>query len=409
MRIEDTDRERSTKEYEENIIQGLSWLGITWDGPIHHQTERTEVYRTYLEQLIADKKAFWCFHTKEELEAERQAQMDLKQPPRHVCSHKHSPPHANLRDGIIRLAVDESSDRIITFQDRIKGDISWQQNLLGDFSIAKDLTTPLYNLAVAVDDIDMGITHVIRGEDHISNTPKQILIYEALGKALPAFAHVPLILGPDKSKLSKRHGATAVSDYGKDYLPQAMVNFLGFLGYTFSKDIISIEEMIGEFELEKIHSSPAVFDIKKLNWINSQYVKNLPLPDLKKYIGHEEISDHAARLIGERLERFSDAQSFAYLWSDPVYEKDLLIWKKSDIKGVKRALESVINIIEETGTENSDIIRGKLDSLSDDRGFIYWPMRVALSGAKASPDPVDLALALGKEETLQRLRNALNK
>lgn len=408
FRIEDTDRERSTKEYEDNIIEGLTWLGLDWDGDIYRQTERGDIYRKYLGELLENKKAFYCYHTKEELEIERNAQMEAKEPPRHICSHKYDSPE-NKDGGIIRLNVDEKSDRVIVFEDKVKGEIKWTQNLLGDFSIAKDLDNPLYNFAVAIDDMDMGISHVIRGEDHISNTPKQILVYEALNKPIPIFAHVPLILGSDKSKLSKRHGATAVTDYKKDYLPESLVNFLGFLGYTFSKDIISISEMVSEFELDKIHSSPAIFDVQKLNWINSQYVRNLPVGELKKKIGHEEISDFAASLIGERLEKFSDAQVFSYLWERPKYDKELLVWKKSDLEGAINSLKTLLNVLGDIDMNESDIMRGRLDAISEDRGSVYWPLRVALSGAKMSPDPIDLAKALGSQEVIARIKIAINK
>src|SRR3989344_9058016 len=213
LRIEDTDRERSTKEYEQSILDALEWLNLKWDGKVVRQSERMDKYRTALEKLLADGKAFYCHHTKEELEAERKEQEEKKEAPIHVCSDKNEgkgkPP-----GGIIRLAI---GNETISFNDEIRGEIRFESSLLGDFSIAKSLDEPLYNLAVVVDDVDMKITHVIRGEDHISNTPKQLLIYEALGKTPPQFAHLPLILASDRSKLSKRNGAVAVVDYKKDY------------------------------------------------------------------------------------------------------------------------------------------------------------------------------------------------
>src|SRR3989344_1745601 len=239
LRVEDTDKERSTKEYEHGILDALTWLGLRWDPPspgfgrasgeIVRQSKRGIIYRKALEQLISEGKAFWCNHSKEELETERKEQEQKKEPPRHICDHKHnSKTHfpvsgpEKVKDWVLRLAVDTNSEHKVVFDDIIRGPIEFKAALLGDFSIAKSLNEALYNFAVAVDDSDMGITHVIRGEDHISNTPKQILIYEALDRTLPQFAHLPLILASNRSKLSKRHGATSVVDFKKDYLPEAL-------------------------------------------------------------------------------------------------------------------------------------------------------------------------------------------
>ena len=281
---------------------------------------------------------------------------------------------------------------------------------MGDFSIAKSLDEPLYNLAVVVDDTDMEITHVIRGEDHISNTPKQILIYEALGKTLPQFAHLPLILATDRSKLSKRHGAVAVVDYKQDYLPEAVINFLGSMSFTFSKEILTKEEMVGEFELFKVHKSGAVFDLKKLNWLNSQYIKTLSPEEFRKASGIPEIPDAAVPLITERLEKLSDAQNFDYFWKEPEYDKKLLVWKNSSVEDVKNSLEESRKIIEKT--ENNETTRLALDELGKkigNRGLVYWPLRVALTGKEKSPDPVDVFSVLGRERSLKRIETAIKK
>ncbi len=414
LRIEDTDLERSTKEFEEDIIAGLGWLGINWAGPIYRQSERLDVYEKYLKELLDSGKAFWCYHTQEELDAEKNIQMEKKEAPRHVCEHKLPDYGLRITDskkGIIRLAVDENSDRVIKFHDEIRGDIEWEEKLIGDFSLAKDLRTPLYNFAVVVDDTDMEISHVIRGEDHISNTPKQVLIYEALGKAVPKFAHLPLILGTDRSKLSKRHGATSVMEYKQDYLPEALINFMGFLGYTYSKEILSKEEMAEEFDLGKIHKSGAIFDVKKLNWINSQYIKNLSGEEFKKVSGLGALSDKVIPLVTERLEKLSDSDAFSYLWSEPQYDKELLKWKNSSFDDVKKSLEAVLDILEnrkpETGLASS--LDGAAAKFDNNRGLIYWPLRVALTGKEKSPDPVEIALALGKEEVIKRINSAIKK
>ena len=409
LRIEDTDRERSTKEYEESILGALRWLDLDWENEVIHQSERTHLYRTALEQLLSEGKAFYCHHSQEELEAERQRQEFQKQPPRHECNHKDLP-IGKEGGGIIRLAVGDSK-QLVSFEDQIRGHIEFKANLLGDFSIARTVTDPLYNFAAVVDDAEMEISHVIRGEDHISNTPKQILVYEALGKTPPLFAHLPLILAPDRTKLSKRHGAMAVVDYKKDYLPEAIINFLGGLGYTFSKDVLSREEMVEEFDLSKVHKSGAIFDTKKLNWINCQYIKHLSPEEFRTVSGIQEISDLAVPLVIERLEKLSDAQEFAYLWQEPVYEKELLQWKDSSLEDVKNSLTQTLAVIEETEVINDELLRNELEALSvsSSKGLVFWPLRVALSGKEKSPDPVQLAVVLGKDEVIKRIKNALQK
>lgn len=407
LRIEDTDLERSKKEYEEDILSSLEWLGLNWDGPVPHQTERLDIYEKYLKQLLDSGKAFWCGHSKEELDAESKSQIVKREAPRHICEYK----KAQSAEGIIRLAVDENSTRAIRFDDEIRGTIEWEERLLGDISLAKDLRTPLYNFAVVIDDFEMEISHVIRGEDHISNTPKQILIYEALGKPIPKFAHLPLILGPNRSKLSSRHGAVSVNGYKKDYLPEAMVNFMGFLGYTYDKDILTVEEMVREFELKKVHKSGAVFNIEKLNWTNSQYIRRLS-PQEFKNLTNLQVSDAAVPLITERLEKLSDARNFDYFWKEPEYDKDLLIWKNSGLEDVKKSLEFVVEILLKSDFNRQDLLRKSLDELGKklgNRGLAYWPFRVALTGKEKSPDPVDVAVVLSMSIVLKRIKVALKK
>jgi len=411
LRIEDTDLERSKKEYETDIIEGLSWLGISWDGEIYRQTKRLNLYKQYLQTLLDNGKAFWCHHTVEELETESKAQMASKEPPRHICDHKNSQKGKQTGE-IIRLAVDRDAPKII-FKDLIRGDIEWDPNLLSDISLAKDLDTPLYNFAVVADDIDMKISQVIRGEDHIANTPKQILIYQALGEKIPEFAHLPLILAPDKSKLSKRHGAVAVTEYKQDYLPDALVNFMGTLGYTYSKEILSKEEMAKEFEISKVHKSGAVFDVKKLNWINTQYMKQLPLEEFNRLTGIQA-SATTLPIIVERLERLSDVAKFHYFNPDdkPEYSRDLLKWKEYDYPAIESSLRETKQIIEHLSVGDQSVLREAFDALAGkigDKGLVYWPFRVALTGEKASADPIDIAISLSQEVVIQRIDRALAK
>ena len=417
LRIEDTDKERSTKEYERSILEAIEWLGLRWDsqdGGFYRQSERSIFYRKALEKLITEKKAFWCNHTKEDLEVERKKQETNKEPPRHICDQKNNSNNftffpASSTDGagwILRLAVDTNSDRKVDFDDIIRGHIEFKAELLGDFSIAKSLDEALYNFAVVVDDANTEITHVIRGEDHISNTPKQILIYEALGLPVPQFAHLPLILSSDRSKLSKRHGATSVVDFKKDYLPDALINFLGSLSYTFSKELMTKEEMIQEFEIKKVHKSGAVFDIKKLNWLNSRYIKKMSPEEFRKISGLN-VLESVISIITERLEKLSDVNNFEYFWKEPEYGKELLKWKDSSFEDVRNSLEESKKII-----EFSENIRMDLDSLGEklsNRGLAYWPLRVAVTGKEKSPDPVEIINAIGRKKTLERIKAAIKK
>ncbi len=419
LRIEDTDLERSDKKYEEDILESLRWLGLLWDEE-YWQSKRLDIYKKHIQKLLDGEKAFLCYHSIEELEAEKREQVKKREAPRHICSHKKTPSakrQALSGNGIIRLAVDENSQRIIHFKDIIRGTIEFEQRVIGDLSIAKDPDTPLYNFAAVVDDHEMKISHVIRGEDHIPNTPKQILIAEALGFDLPKYAHLPLILGPDKSKLSKRHGATSIAEYKNDYLPEAMVNFMGFLGFTYSREILTASEMVKEFDLEKVHKSGAIFNIEKLNWTHSQYVKNLDARELKKLTGIKSLPEKAIPLILERLRKLSEVNDFNYFWEEPEYEAELLIWKNSDRGQIKRALE----LVKETLGSNVEwevfdekYIRAELDEVArgqfgGERGTVYWPLRVALTGKRESPDPVQIMGILAKDETLERIRKAIKK
>jgi len=280
LRIEDTDLERSNPKYEKNIVDGLQWLGIQWD-EFYKQSERIDSYAKYLKKLLDSSRAFYCCHSKEELEKERKEKLKKKEPPIHICEHYNK----KLKKGIIRFRPPKKK---IVFDDLIRGKVEFNSELLGDISIAKNLKTPLYNFAVVIDDYEMKISHVIRGEDHLSNTPKQILIQEALNLPIPQYAHLPLILGPDKTKLSKRHGVVSVADYQKQgYLPEALINFMALLGWSPQDKISSQksenprdEEMIKKFSLGKIQKGGAIFNVAKLDWFNGNYIRQKSLENL---------------------------------------------------------------------------------------------------------------------------------
>ncbi|HEY4520265.1 MAG TPA: glutamate--tRNA ligase family protein, partial [Candidatus Paceibacterota bacterium] len=246
----------------------------------------------------------------------------------------------------------------------------------------------------------------------ISNTPKHILIYEALEKDIPQYAHLPLLLAPDRSKLSKRTGIVSLNEYKKDYLPEVIFNFLATLSHTYSQEILSKEELIKEFDLKKIHKSGAVFDIKKLNWLNSQYIKRLSPSEFKKVVANEKISDMAVPIITERLEKLSDVKEFDFLWEEAEYPKELLLWKTSSFNDVKMSLMEVLGSFKAKTALNASELRESLDALGKekgDRGLVYWPLRVALSGREKSPDPIQIAEVLGREEVMERIKTALEK
>ncbi len=439
MRIEDTDLERSDSKFEEDIKESLQWLDLEWD-EFYKQSDRIQIYKKYLQKLLDEGKAFWCCHTKEELKKENEEQIKRKEAPRHVCQHKYGKPKikmTNGKNGIIRLLVNENSTRVIHFDDLIRGTIEWQERLIGDLSLAKSLETPLYNFAAVVDDYETKISHVIRGEDHISNTPKQILIQEALGFNSFQYAHLPLILGPDRTKLSKRHGAESIREYKKQgYLPETMNNFMALLGWRPKErnklekpeDIYFIDELVNLFDLKNIQKSPAVFDVKKLNWMNGYYIHQLPAeqfraaitPFIIKELGvsmiKEDFLDKIQHLMTERIEKLSDVRNFDYFFREPEYDRGLLNWKSTPADEIKRSLILTKEAFEPVDWEifDKDYIRRKLDDLAKenfpgDRGVVYWPLRVSLTGKEASPDPIDILNVLDKKTVMERLDNALAK
>ena len=364
LRIEDTDLERSKKEFEDNILEGLKWLGLDWD-EFHRQSERREIHKKYLKQLLDSGNAYG-------------------------------------EDNAVKLKVD--SGKKLAFDDLVRGTIEFDSKHEKDFVIARTLESPLYHLAVVVDDHEMGITHFIRGEDHIPNTAKHILIQDALGIARPQYAHLPLILGADKTKLSKRHGAVSLEEYkAQGFLPEAMLNYLAILGFTAPQEIMSRDELVAAFDLKKIHKSAAVFDIKKLEWFNGEYIKKMTNDELLMTIGQKY--EKILPMVRERMKTKKDLGEFDFFFEKPLMNPALLQWKKRTLDESRAALMKVRKIIE-TVDFQENILRSALDELGfelGDRGLVYWPFRVALSGRKASPDPVDIALILGKEETLRRI------
>ncbi len=425
LRIEDTDRERSTKEYTKNILEGLAWLGIEHDGDIPHQSERGEIYCKHTEHLIETGAAYIS------QEGERES-------PKTVGFRTRSTRGANSkiegdRTEVIRF---KNPNKKIIFTDLIRGDIEVDTTDLGDFVIAKDLESPLYHLAVVIDDFEMGVTHIIRGDDGIANTPRQILIQEALGAPRPVYAHIPMILSPDRSKLSKRHGAMAATEY-KDlgYLPEAIINFLAFLGWNpgTEQEIFSMEELVKEFRLEKVQKSGAVFNTEKLDWFNKQYIMKLPedallekmlaaLPEeiLTAPWFKREIFEKIIPIIQEKIVRFGEVpdmvNQMGFFFETPKYESKNLLPKERNSAETAPRIETIINFLGEItegvkGDWTAENIKAAIweYATAEGRGNVLWPMRYALTGQEKSPDPFTVASVLGKDETILRLCAASKK
>jgi len=418
LRIEDTDKERSRKEFEDDIIEQLSWLGFAWD-EFYRQSERMEIHKTYLQKLLDAGKAFYCAHTKEELVAEHENQIEKKAIPRHVCGHRDE----GRSGGIIRLRNDTQG--LLSFSDLIRGIITFDSQVLGDISIARELESPLYNFVVVVDDAEMNITHVIRGEDHIPNTPKQMLIQQALGFPMPTYAHLPLLLGTDRSKLSKRHGDTAIRDYRKvGYLPEAIINFIALLGWNpgTDREFFTLDELVKEFSLEKVQKAGAVFNEEKLAWINHAYIRKLSPEQLASklmpFIEQEGLSAETINRIAEveapRLSKLKDIKEHIVIYTQtPSYDSALLAWKgKQDTAEIKAHLIETRKILCDI-SEKDFASPGHLEELlmpyaaAHSKGNVLWPLRVALSGREKSPGPFEIMYVIGKERTIERIDTAL--
>ncbi len=457
LRIEDTDKERSNSKYEEDIIRSLEWLGIDWDegvekgkyGP-YRQSKRGEVYKKYLKQLLEEGKAYRCYCSAKDLEKEREEQRKRGEAPRYSgkCAQLKKEKEG---DFVVRFRLPQKEE--IHFKDLIRKEVSFKVEDIGDFVIGKSDFSPLYNFAVVVDDHEMQITHVIRGEDHISNTPRQIVLQEALDFHTPYYAHLPLILGPDKSKLSKRHAAVSMYEYReKGYLPEAMINFLSFLGWNpgGEREIYSLEEIIKEFDIERCKKGGAVFNIKKLDSINGEYIRSKDSEELAKmcipflvnsgllyveweeeqfvpaYGGKELTSSlfdkdgkevkmekisQVVSICKERMRNLAEITELAdYFFIEVEYDKELLQWKDMSTEEIHSSLEKGIEAISRIENwELSEIEEVLTKEAGENKGPFLWPFRVALSGKKASAGPFEIAWVLGREETLKRLKKAKNK
>lgn len=454
LRLENTDKERSKKEFADDIVDGLKWLGLAWDEGPYYQSQRGQIYKRYLQKLLDEDKAYYCFCSHEELEAQRQYQMSRGEAPIYsgkcaeITRQEAESLLAQGKKPVIRF---RGSAKKIAFDDIVRGDVEFDGRLLGDFVIAKDFDNALYNFIVVVDDFEMGVTHVIRGEDHISNTPKQILIQEALDLPRPVYAHLPMILAADRSKMSKRHGAVAITEYRKQgYLPEALLNFIAFLGWNpgTDKEVYSIGELIKDFSLKKIQKGGAIFNQKRLDFLNSSYIRQYPAKQLAQlcvpYLIEADLIEtgnepgsYAVKKTGElvlpeflekivlyhqpRLKKLSEITELSsYFFAGELsYDKELLKWGDANLVETTLALDEIEKIFSEIKTgewskENLEAValsrtaefNRSIGKLEKDRGYLLWPLRVSLCGQKMSIGPFEMADVLGREKTLQRIRDA---
>ncbi len=428
LRIEDTDRERSTKEAEEAIFEGLRWLGLDWDegpgvggphGP-YFQMERLEIYEAHAERLIADGKAYACYCTKEELEEGRNKAQAEKRQYRYpgTCRDK---PYDRAKRHVVRIRAPETG--ATAWDDLVKGRISTPHDTLQDEVILRADRVPLYNFGAVVDDVTMKINLVARGDDHVNNTARQILMYQALGYPVPAFAHVPMILGADKARLSKRHGATNVTAYrDMGYLPEAVVNYLVRLGWSHGdQEIFTRDELIRHFDFKDVGATASVFNLEKMAWVNHEWLRKLPIDELARRAlpfflaaGLPAADDAKLRRVcevaKERAKTFGEyVAQFRYFYA-PV-QLDPKAKDKFLTKEAKPILEAIRDGIARLPALETQPLEKLFQDLAAERGLglgkVAQPARVALTGGTASPGMYDVVQILGREESLKRLDDAI--
>lgn len=443
VRIEDTDLKRSTKESEENIKDSLKWLGMNWDegidvggphGP-YRQTERLDLYKKEVQRLLDEGKAYYCYCSAEELEKSRKAQLDAGKTPiydehcRHLTEEEKAKYEAEGRKPVVRLKV--RKDGVFAFDDMVRGHVEFQAAGVGDFIIMKSDGIPVYNFAVVIDDAFMEVTHVIRAEEHLSNTPRQLAIYEALGYKPPKFGHISLILGEDHKKMSKRHGATSVTEYrNMGYLPEAVVNYLALLGWTpkGEQEIFTEEELIKQFSMKRVSSNDAVFDINKLNWINFQYMKKLDADQLYALIfpflvkaGYvdatvsEEKKDWLKKVIWFMKDHIyfagqaADELRFFFEDMPKITDGDIIAVMKEETSG--KLLKAFIEDLKALETFDQAEIKKCFNACMKAQGIkgkaAYEPTRIALTGATQGPGMFEMMELFGREKTMDRLEAAL--
>jgi glutamyl-tRNA synthetase len=437
LRIEDTDRERSTLEANRAIFRGLEWLGLDWDegpnvggqlGP-YYQTERLALHQQQAEQLVKEGKAYYCFCTPDELDKKRKEAAARKEAPRYDGKCRKLPEAeikklaASDKPRVIRFMLPPIGETVV--KDQIRGQVVFKNELLDDFVIVKSDGFPTYNFACVVDDHLMEISHVIRGDDHLSNTPRQILLYQAFGWDLPKFAHIPMILGKDKARLSKRHGATSVIAYSDlGYLPEAVLNYIAKLGWGHGdQEIFSREELIQKFALANVSKSSAIFDTNKLNWLNGKYIRQI-LPErlvdlceplLLEAYGKQDLAylKKVVLALHDRLTLIPDVVPLSKYFFEDV--------KEYDPKGVKKHFQSehgkkILETLKERLAKVEPFKKDQIEPVFKDLakelgvklGVVIHPCRLALTGTLQSPPMYDVVEILGKKQVDQRVQAALN-
>jgi glutamyl-tRNA synthetase len=431
LRIEDTDRERSSAEMTRAILDGMRWLGLDWDEGPTHQADGLERHRADALKLLEHGSGYRCFCTVEELDARR-------------AVHPAGPAAFRYDRRCAGIPAEESARRAAAgaphtirflvpagrtmWQDAVHGEVAFENGDIEDFIVLRTDGTPIYNLAVVSDDIDMRITHVIRGDDHISNTPKQILLYEALRQPIPVFAHVPMILGPDGKRLSKRHGATAIGEYeARGILADAMVNFLALLGWSPGNDdeILSRDELVSRFSLAGINRASAVFDTQKLEWMNGRYLTGMPAAELITALRRELVSEgvmperdeawwqRLVELLKVRARTLRDMAEQARPYVVPVLEYDPAAvakhWKEPQLTAerLQRIADTLAALPDFAEASMEAAVRGLADQEGVAAGKLIHPLRVALTGAAASPGIFDISVLLGRQEVLRRIGRAV--
>jgi len=422
LRIEDTDVARSTQESVDAILQAMDWLGLSYDEGPYYQSDRFDLYRQKVEQLLAEGKAFRCYCTAEELEAKREAALKSGGKPKYDGTCRNRTDQPADRPFVVRFRSPQAGET--AFKDRIKGTISFQNEELDDVIIQRSDGTPTYNFVVVVDDAEMGINLVIRGDDHINNTPRQILMYQALGYPVPEFAHVPMILGADKTRLSKRHGATSVMAYREmGFLPEAMVNYLVRLGWSHGdQEIFSMEELIEKFSLENVGKSAGVFNPDKLLWLNAHYIKSGDPSRLgsllKEYLAARGVDagegpelPAVVRTLQERSRTMVEMAEGAAFYFVREFSYDAEATAKFLTADKKPVLEALVGGLEASTEFDERAIEEVFASVLGEFGLklgkVGPTVRVALTGGTVSPGIYEVMAVLGKSESLRRLAGAI--
>lgn len=450
LRIEDTDRERLVEGGIENILNSLLWAGIKPDEGVsfdenknivqigeldsYIQSERLEIYHKYVDELLEKDHAYKCFCSTERLTELRETQQENKQPTgydghcRNLSAEEVTSKVEAGEKFVVRMKM--PTEGVTKFTDLVRGEVEFKNELVDDQVILKSGGFPTYHLAVVVDDHLMEITHIFRGEEWLSSTPKHVVLYEMFGWEAPQFAHLSLLINEQKQKLSKRHGDVSVTDFKEaGYLPQALINFVAFLGWNpgDEREIFSLAELEKEFSVERISKASAVFSREKLDWYNSQYIKNLSpeelLENVKPYLVNANLTSDdtefllkAVSLEKDRVVTLKEIpEAIAFLFAESLdFDGELLVWKKSTKEDAKEKLQEVLVFFEtlEDGDWKTETLEEKTKTWIVEKGYgvgdVLWPVRVALSGKKNSPSPFEIANVLGREKTLQRIADAIN-